>query len=549
MKMLRLIWVGLLTSLSTAAQVQTSNGNFYVSYEDLTLTGSEWSVDRSYNSFTTGSNLFGIGWGSNLATRLWPLPDGQLLLSNFGTGRRDLYLPLAFHRAGIYQMIDTIVADEIRRSKLTRSPKDVIRRRSELIADGSMRASKYVDAIHKNNSAPTVALQPVSDKWINEYRESEIILWEGDAYHLSRFKNDVYFDRFGRMIHDQTPSDDVYFRYDPQGKLHTIRRANDSARVVMDEKGHILSISHLDSVGRIREACYQYSPSGLLVTSIDAENNRYVYEYDRNDNMTFTRYSNGAYRRMEYDPATNRTIGFRERNGDSSRYEYGYMFDEEGRLNPDHYYTRITKYDSLGRRSFGTYSEQEYRYRENGENYRYRMYEKTDTSELLYLYPSHVGNIAYAKVDDREAWQQYDAKTRPVYLRILDSVYTTRYNLLGLPERFQAIDSVRRDTVNYLYTYDAAGGLIRAQCDQAIYQIAGSVVSGQMKLSKGINQWTIGFSKKAPSYFIDPLNGRLSISDLQLPVNKPIYSSYQALLKLVIPQKIEHEWVWDRLYD
>jgi hypothetical protein len=154
MKALRLIWVGLMLTSGVLAQVNKTNGNYYVSYEDLTLNGSEWSVERNYNSLSTENVLFGPGWGSNVATGLWPLPDGQLLVIFYGIGSRDRYLPMKLNRIGIYQMIDTIIEYEIGMNRLQRSPTNIIRRRSELIADGSARASQkkllVFDTIHQS---------------------------------------------------------------------------------------------------------------------------------------------------------------------------------------------------------------------------------------------------------------------------------------------------------------------------------------------------------------------------------------------------------------
>lgn len=547
MKAVQLIWIGLLLSSGVLAQVSTSNGNFYVSYGDLTLKGTEWSVERNYNSFGTEDVFFGPGWGCNIATQLWPLPDGQLLVIFYGNGQRERYLPMQLNRPGVYRMIDTIIEHEIRRNRLERSPTNIIRRRAELVADGSIRASKYVDAIrnHSSKSAPCVPAD--SDTWINEYRESEKIVWGSDRYHLTRYQNDIYFNVAGRMIQNKTLEDDVSFQYDLQGKLSAINRGADTVRVLMDDKGHVLSFATIDSTGMVREASYEYNAAGLLVRSMDAGDNQYEYAYDRNNNMTFTRYSNGQYRRIEYDPATNRAIGFRERNGDSSRYEYGYKYLADGRLNLDHYYTRTTKYDSLGNRVFGTYWETEFRLKEDGDTYRHLMYEKTDTSESLYLYPTNVGNIIYGKVNAREAWQQYDAKTRPTYLRVSDSVYTTRYNVSGLPECFQAIDSVRQDTITYRYSYDQKGKLIAASRNGKKYLIRGSVEAGSIDLTWGSSTWTIGFVKKKADYFKDPVKGKIQIKSLTDPGNEASNTLFQDLLKLAIPQKIEHEWVWYRL--
>jgi YD repeat-containing protein len=404
-----------------------------------------------------------------------------------------------------------------------------------------------VDAIRKNSSFSTQAINPLSTIWVNEYRESEKIVWESDRYHLTQYKSEIYFDRTGRMVRYKTDANDVSFDYDPSGKLTRIKRGKDSIGVIQNSEGHILSFSTLDSAGMIKEARYTYDSAGLLIRSIDAGDNRYDYEYDRNKNMTFIRYSDGTYRRMEYDPATNRTTSLRQRNGDSSRYEYGYKYLADGRLNLDHFFTRIINYDSTGKRVFGSYWETEFRLKEGGDSYRYLMYEKTDTSESLYLYPTNVGNIIYGKVNAREAWQDYDLKTRPIYLRVNDSVFTTRYNVMGLPDRFQAIDSIKRDTLTFQYFYSAQGQLNRIVRNRSTYLIVGTVESGKVILTQGALKWEIGFSQGKPTYFIDPKGERLLLSELDKPDQAEKKKVFQDLLLLTMVQRIEHEWIWERL--
>lgn len=547
MRGLRFIWMAVLLPLAALTQVNVNNGNFYVSYSDLTLGKSEWSVERVYNSFATDNGLFGKGWGSNLATRLWSLPDGQLLVIHYGSGGEDLYVPARLDRKGIFQMIDSILADEIKRNKLQRTPTDVTRRRAALFSDATRRASAYVRALANAGIDCPVSAERTSTFWVNEYRESETIRWEKGLFLLKRYDDQYYFDRCGRLVRWVKAADDIRFTYSSAGRLLFITRGSDTARVELDKEGKVSSVFRTDSAGRRQTSSYLYNADGLLTHTVDVDSNVYVYEYDRNFNMIFTRYMDGSYRRIEYDPATNRTIGFRERTGDSSRYEYGYMYLPDGRLNTDHYYTRVVRYDSLGKRVFGTYTETEFRYKENGDNYRYRYYFKSDTLENLYVYPPNVGNAIYARSNQREAWQSYDAKTRPIYLRLNDSVYLSRYNLMNLPERFQAIDSVKRDTTTYAYSYNAKGLLIQAQLDQVAYRVMGSVSAGRVDLWQNNKKWAIGFEDGRPVYFIDPVQGRLSVEALELPANQKVQIKFRQLLGLAKPLKIEHEWIWDRL--
>lgn len=547
MRCFRFILIWLLISTDVLGQVNSKNGNYYVSYGDLAFRGDLWSIERVYNSITAEESIFGWGWGSNIATRMWPLPDGQLMVIYYGSGGQDLYLPDKLDPAGVNQMIDSIIADEVRRNKLQYSPVNVVRRRAELIADPSGRANTYVNIQKRLGPRFSEGKEPIHDKWINEYRESETVRWGNNLYYLKRYDDEFYFDRSGRMMRWRKSDTDIHFNYDTKGQLISVCHGKDTAHVTMNDQGYVRSIRMKDSAGVFKQAHYEYDAKGLLIRSIDADSNIYRHEYDRNYNMTFIRYSNGTYRHMEYDPATNRIIGFRERTGDSSGFGYGYLYHPDGRLNLDHYYTRKANYDTSGKPIFLSYSEWENRYNEAGDRYLYRVFEKTDTSDLLYLYPSTVGNIVYGKKNDREAWQDFDAKTRPIYLRFGDSVYTTRYHVNGLPERFQAIDSVRRDTTTFIYSYDAQGHLSKVVRNKVAYVLRGRPESGRVDIVQGGQTWSIIYIKGQSSFFTGPGFGKLSMDDLNKPAHLLVKQQYLDIVQLLQPQKIEHEWIWDRL--
>ena len=546
MNKLIIIVMGVLSTMISSAQVNSRNGSFYVQYGDLSFDSSDWMVERVYNSFSVEKGIFGLGWGTNLETRLWVLPDGQLQVNYFGSGGIDLYLPPELDSRGIQLMLDSIVADETRRNRLKRSPADVIRRRAELLSDAAMRAKAFVKFQTGSTSPRYYDRKPDITRWVGEYRDLDTIVWRDGLYHLTESGRRYAFDRMGRLVWFTSKKEEISLRYNEVGLRAIFLNGQDSATVILDSTGKVSMIQRTDAEGKQYRAIYFYNSKGLLVRTVDKENNQYQYEYDRNDNMTFTRYINGGYRRMEYDPATNRTIGFRERNGDSTRYEYGYMYLPDGRINLDHYYTRTRRFDSIGRQAGENYLEEEYRVQEDGERYRYRVIEKKDSSVEEWVYPPNVGNVIYRRSNDREAWSRYDERRRPLYLRMGDSVFTTQYNLLGLPEQFQAIDSIKRDTVTYRYFFSEKGQLIRVVRNGIAYSIAGTVESGRVELTKGESKWVIGFKNTEPIYFIDSTSGRHDLSELNKPALAKWKESFLYILSMTNARKIEHEWIWDR---
>ena len=331
------------------------------------------------------------------------------------------------------------------------------------------------------------------EKWFKEFRETETITWVKNNYLLKLFDQEILFDKNGLMIHQKDDKVAINYTYDEKGRLSSFHTIKDTAYVTLDSLGHILSISCNDSTGKNASANYTYNLHGLLIRSIDVDTNRYEYEYDLNYNMIITRYSDGSYRRIEYDPATNRAIVLKERNGDSTLYEYGYFSLPDGRLNLDHFYTNIKRFDSTRKQRMNEYEEKEFRLTDNGESYLYRHINKNDSIYKVNIYPPKVGNAIYRRINNREAWCTYDSKSRPIYLKIKDSIFITRYNIQNQPILFQIIDSVKKDTVTYKYFYNTKEQLQKVVRNKKDYYINGSSESGEIYVTEGNKKWKLEY--------------------------------------------------------
>jgi hypothetical protein len=250
---------------------------------------------------------------------------------------------------------------------------------------------------------------------------------------------------------------------------------------------------------------------------------------------------------LDYDPATGRVVLFREKSGQTARYKYGNYFLPDGRLNPDYYYTQVNRYDSLGSLVFNEYYDYEWRYTDRGETYLYRSVSRTDTSYEEYVYPPLVGNVSYRRKGDQSAWSSYDAKNRPIYLRLMDSVYVTQYNVLDLPALFQSIDSLRRDTITYRYKYGSDRKLTRVTRNGVVYSVSGSIASGQVVVSTSTNRLTLFFTNGNPAYIIDPRLGRIAVDKLDQAPGAEVLTFYRSCLDVLVPKKIQHEWIWERM--
>ena len=78
------------------AGVNLKNLNFYVSYTDMIIIDGSQDIDieRTYNSKSIYSGLFGFGWGSDYETYLAFSPDGRIIVHENGGGALTAFNPV-----------------------------------------------------------------------------------------------------------------------------------------------------------------------------------------------------------------------------------------------------------------------------------------------------------------------------------------------------------------------------------------------------------------------------------------------------------------------
>ena len=86
--------LSLLSFCSALALVDTKNGNYSKTFLDFEIRGASFplKLERTYNSRSLYKGLFGMGWCSNIETRLDMLPDGVPKLTVCGGGLEISFL-------------------------------------------------------------------------------------------------------------------------------------------------------------------------------------------------------------------------------------------------------------------------------------------------------------------------------------------------------------------------------------------------------------------------------------------------------------------------
>ena len=362
--------------LSVTAGVNIKSGNFYISYTDhdlLRFNGIE--IMRTYNSKSSEKGLFGIGWGSEIETRLFVIGDGNILIKEYGAGAGNQFSPVETNETRITECINQLVQAALQNEDIENNPAAINSFRREMRNNLEVRFRKWL-----LYSELGLLKQPVLNE--NEKWESQDLGYQ-QLFKIKtgfkRIQDDGSYDLFNQLglFTGRYKADgrlQYSIGYDANKHIATLKdKGNNSFVFTTDKEGKVLSI-------KSRQGTSYYWYRGLaLVKTKDIANNVYVHEYDSSYNMTAIRYSNGTSMLMEYDPATFFCRKVTEPNGNISEYEYKTFFDAEGNVNDNHYATLVLSKKKGAAKTDSAYYEYEIKDKPDGSSYLYHFIYKQNS--------------------------------------------------------------------------------------------------------------------------------------------------------------------------
>ncbi|MDH5582024.1 MAG: RHS repeat protein, partial [Bdellovibrionales bacterium] len=290
MKLL-LIIIGLY-SISSYGGVNLKNGNFYINYTDVIVSGSgpELSVVRTYNSKSTHKGWFGFGWGSDFETKLEVSPDGSVTIFENGSGARTRFTPKGSNDPS--QGVDKIISKMKSRANISDVVAENLRER--LLGDSELRlayARKF----------KVVADIKTGDVLYSSLRGSQKLMKTSRGY--KRFYESGKFEEFDLegylKLVQQKDGHKVFLNY-KDNRLTSIKDTK-SKQLFFEwyESGRVKSIS----TGSKTKSSYEYD-SDNLISSTDMAGNTYKFEYDSYHNMKKVKYADGKEMTIAYEPQT-----------------------------------------------------------------------------------------------------------------------------------------------------------------------------------------------------------------------------------------------------
>lgn len=329
MKSLISISVFLFTTYALAV-VDMRNANFAHTWVDLEVPGAGYDlkVNRTYNSRSLFSGIFGYGWCSEFETTIAFTAEGNIKLTECGAGQEIYFTPREFGRKDV----DKTIAKIIEKVKAAKKPseKELQSLARDMVFDHDLR-SKFAVAYK-------VAV-PVKEgtKFFANGKEVENIAFANGIY--TRYMADGSYQRFskeGRLTH----------YYDKNGNFLKLDYDKDLLVQVIDNNGKRLSLKYSPNK-KIRsivgpnnmEATYKFSNNDDLSSVKNAWNNTYNYEYDDLHNLTKATFPDNTFIALTYDKKNDWVTSFTDR--DKCLESYTYEFSEK---EPKyHYWSSVNK--------------------------------------------------------------------------------------------------------------------------------------------------------------------------------------------------------------
>ncbi len=340
--------------------VNIKNGNFYISYSDISVSGGghKLQITRTYNSKSKNySGMFGIGWGSIYETYLTVSVDGSVVIHENGSGAKTRFIP----------------EGKIDPADASRKIVEAMKKKSSLT---DVAAKKWM-AKFKNNAELREAYGirysvstsiPKNTILRSTTRGPQKVVFTGGTYER-RYNNGKVevFNKSGKLQsirHKNGYKVSLNYKNKGRGKLGAIK---DSVGNQLFFEWH--TNGHVKHIWSTKDAKTAYKYNGQdLIESRDVMGNTYKHSYDKQHNMTGISYADETTMVIKYDSKTQFVSSVTDRNKRTTKYKY----ESNTKESDLHYWTTVTKKAANGKDEVNRY-EYEIGVRPDGSRYNRRI--------------------------------------------------------------------------------------------------------------------------------------------------------------------------------
>ena len=339
--------------------VDTKSGNYKKTFVDFDLQGSSFplTLERTYNSRSLHRGLFGMGWCSNVETKLSVLPDNSIKIVECGGGQEIIFLPSKGTQNLDVQVSKIIQSVQQKNNSLDK--KYLSQLKNQLMKSSVLR-NEFLMAYN-------VQGKPDDQKiYFAEKRSNDFLKYSKKGWFRRVLPNGVqqFFGKKGQLIQVSDRSGNYAKIVWQKDQIQYM--TDNTGRKIVFEKDNAGRISRIKGVGKTL-ASYRIEGNNLIrVTNKDG---RYDFSYDELHNLTEITYPKRDKKRMKenltYNKKRDWVMSFINQKKCKETYRY-----KTNSKNSNHYWTDVVK--KCGKQVTN--------------RSRYEFWNKKDASGILYLH-------------------------------------------------------------------------------------------------------------------------------------------------------------------
>ena len=314
--------------------VDAKSGNYKKTFSDFKIEGDAFplSLDRTYNSRSLYRGLFGMGWCSNLETRLDVLPDNTVKVTECGGGQATI-----FQSKKAVQNIETQVnqiISTVKKQNSRLSRKYFAKLRKKLLASRVLR-SEFLRAYQ-------IKGQPIKGTpYLAEGRSNELLIFDSRGWFRRVLPSGV--DQFfnistGRLVQISDRSGNYLKFMWKEGK----------PQYVVNQRGKKVSFNYSNQGSSIRISGFgkvlaEYKIENDNLTWVQNKDGVYKHSYDSLHNLVRTSYppsgsEPAGEESLTYNTHKDWVMSFQNKRKCLETYKY-----KTNPKNSNHYWTDVKK--------------------------------------------------------------------------------------------------------------------------------------------------------------------------------------------------------------
>lgn len=449
------------TTQSAHAMVDMKNGNYTDTMIDLQVSGGGYAlkIERTYNSRSNFSGMYGYGWCSEQETTLEKTPEGFLKLQQCGAGQEFIFKPkTATANADVDKTVNAI-ATYYKSINSNASETTIDTLKDQVRNDINLRSRWAKEAKYSGGEVKKGTV------FVSETLEVEKIEYDGSVY--TRTLSDGGTQKFntsGRMT----------AQYDKNGNSLKLNYTGENLKDVVDNMGRKLSFTYYPN-RRVKDitgpngfkAEYKYNGEDLVEVK-NQWKNTYKFDYDSNHNLTKIVFPDKSFKALTYDQKNDLVTSFGDRALDGAapcKESYEYFTDKDSPK--DHFWSNAVKKCASEVKNEARF-EFWLKTRGDGKRYLYRMLNRTLNETLDITYHAEFGRPIVLKKGGQTTTYDYFAnglvKEKSTAFAKLNYEYNKTYNKVSkvttefLDTKGKVVK--KRDTN---FDYDNRGNLSLAQ--------------------------------------------------------------------------------------